>query len=1543
MNDADRENLETRVLVLAPTVKDVELTRAILARAGIACVGCPDQVQMCEQLTAGAGAVLIAEEAVRGGDGCLVEWLGRQPLWSDLPVLILARAGANSVNVAWAMDQLGNVTVLERPARVAALVSVVRTALRARQRQYQLCDQLVESERLSEERDRATAMFRAVVESAPVGVCVLDADMRYRHINRELADMNGLPIEAHIGRTVGELVPELLPTIEPWFQQVMTTGQPVLDHLLEGETARAPEVRRAWVESWFPVCGPDGRPEAVGVVVREVTEERRIEERLRASEDRFRLAAEAVNGIIYEWDILTGHVERQRGLYEVLGYHAAEVPPTAAWWREQIHPDDLEVIEQQFMELAGNSNVGEYRVRHKDGRWLHVEDRAVLQRGDDGRPARMVGCTVDVTARKEAEEQMRYSEQLHRVAFDESPTGMVYVGADGRLIKVNPAMCEITGYPAEELVGMKVYDLTHPDDLAHDAELVTPFLRGDTPTYENDKRYVRKDGSVRWVSITARMVTDAAGNPLHTVGIVLDITERKRAEQALADRTELLSGVLEGMTDVIFVKDLNGHIVLVNTAFAAAARSTPEQLVGKTDEDWFPPDVAAAVRQQDKAVIAGGSPMQFEETIPVAGEPRVFLTLKAPLRDGDGRVVGILGIGRDITERKRAEEAISRLVAIVESSHDALFGEDLNRIITSWNPGAEQIFGYRADEIVGTSILRLIPEAQQDEEHALQQKIAAGERGGTFEGIRRARDGREFHASITVSPLKDAAGKVIGTSRVVRDITEQHETAAALRAGEERMRLATEATSVGIWQWNVLTGEIRWDAQLFRIYGITPTPDGIVDYTDWSGALLPEDLAENEAILQDTVRRCGSSTRTFRIRRRDDGECRHVNAVETVRVNDRGLAEWVVGTNLDITDRKQAERALHASEARLRRVFESNVIGMIHWDLDRSLILDANAEFFRMTGYTREDLTNGALNFRTLTPPEWTERNEAGIRTLRADGFAAAYEKEYFCKDGSRVPLIIAGTRFEDSPSEGMSFLIDISERKRAEQVLRESETRLGGILRQSPAGIVQTDAAGCMTLVNPRWCEMFGYTETELLGRNILEITHPSSVAPTAAALGRLAAGGPDFQIEKAYCRKDGSVLRAQSNVAAVRSPAGEFLGLVAVVLDVGERLRTEEELRRLAIELSEADRRKDVFLATLAHELRNPLAPIRNGLEVIKLAGANGTVEQARAMMDRQLTQLVRLVDDLLDVSRVTSGKLELRKGRVELRAVIDAAVETSQPCIEQAGHELVVVVPDEPIFVDGDAARLAQVVSNLLNNSAKYTHRGGHVRLTVGREDGTAVVSVKDDGIGIPPAMLGRVFEMFTQVDRTLEKTTGGLGIGLSLVKGLMEMHGGTIEAKSDGEGMGSEFVVRLPVVTPVVAGPDRPDGQTSEGAPPALRRILVVDDNQDAAISLAMMLNIMGNETQTAHDGLQALDVAAQFRPDVVLMDIGMPKLNGYEAARRIREQTWGQGMVLVALTGWGQDEDKRKSHEAGFDAHLVKPVDPTALDKLLKGLKTSTAQ
>jgi PAS domain S-box-containing protein len=367
----------------------------------------------------------------------------------------------------------------------------------------------------------------------------------------------------------------------------------------------------------------------------------------------------------------------------------------------------------------------------------------------------------------------------------------------------------------------------------------------------------------------------------------------------------------------------------------------------------------------------------------------------------------------------------------------------------------------------------------------------------------------------------------------------------------------------------------------------------------------------------------------------------------------------------------------------------------------------------------------------------------------------------------------------------------------------------------------------------------------------------------------------------------------------------------------------------------LRDADTRKDEFLAVLAHELRNPLAPIRNGVHLLRRAGGgDAAIGSIAAMLERQVAQMVRLVEDLLDVSRITRGRIELRRERIELASVVNQAVEAARARIEGMGHALAVTLPPEPIQLDADAARLTQVLHNLLDNACKFTTQGGRIALTVAREGAEAVVRVRDDGIGIPREQLPRIFDLFVQVDTSLERAASGLGIGLTLVKTLVEMHGGAVAAHSEGPGRGSEFVVRLPVADAGAAAPARaaPAPVTAPG-----RRVLIVDDNPDGAGSLATLLELSGHRTERAHDGVEAVEAAERFRPEVVLLDIGLPKLNGYDVCRRIRAQPWGQDVLLVAVTGLGQDEDERRSREAGFDRHLVKPVDYDALAQLLAAL------
>jgi PAS domain S-box-containing protein len=502
---------------------------------------------------------------------------------------------------------------------------------------------------------------------------------------------------------------------------------------------------------------------------------------------------------------------------------------------------------------------------------------------------------------------------------------------------------------------------------------------------------------------------------------------------------------------------------------------------------------------------------------------------------------------------------------------------------------------------------------------------------------------------------------------------------------------------------------------------------------------------------------------------------------------------------------------------------------------------------------------------------------------------------------------------------------------------LEQAEEQVRSVLNHIVDGIITINEDGTVQSLNPAAERLFGYSAAEVIGQNVkMLLPAPDNADSDQDLAGCLRTGqaevlGVGREVEGR--RKDGSTFPMDLAVSEFR--LGQHRYFTSIVRDITERKRAEEEVRRLNEALLEADRRKDEFLATLAHELRNPLAPLRNAVELLRRAeGRTDLHEQARGMMERQLGLMVRLIDDLLDVSRITRGKLQLRKERVELAAVIRSAVEAARPAIEAQAHELTVTLPDEPLRLDADPVRLAQVVLNLLTNAAKYTEKGGRIGLSAERRDSEVVVSVRDTGIGISAEHLPQLFEMFAQVASALERSQGGLGIGLALVRGLVELHGGSVEARSGGPGTGSEFLVRLPVAEALAEAPPEPGGESEPARSGRPCRILVVDDIRDTADSLATLLGLMGHDVRTAHDGPEAIQAAATFHPNVVLLDIGLPTMNGYDAARRIRAQASGRTLVLIALTGWGQAEDKRRAQEAGFDHHLTKPVDPAALEKLL---------
>lgn len=926
MTDVDQHNPEYRLLILAPTKRDAEMTELVLTNANIPIFCCASVEELRAQLEFGASAVLLAEEAVTDDPkDRLADWLAHQPPWSDLPVLIIARPGADSVAVAQAMDLLGNVTVLERPTRVAALVSAVRTAVRARRRQYQTRQHLAERER---------------------------------------------------------------------------------------------------------------------------------------------------------------------------------------------------------------------------------------------------------------------SEHQLRDLFDNAIVGLHWIGANGTILRVNQAELDLLGYTREEYVGRHIAEF-HVDKPVIEDMLIR-LARGET-LRDHLARMRRKDGSIR----------------------------------------EML---------------IDSNVLFENGVFVHTRSFT-----------------------------------------------------------------------RDVTDFRRAQEAQKSLAAIVEFSEDAIISKSLDGIIQSWNGGAERLYGYSAEQAIGRHISLIIPPDRAAEEEEIIAKLRAGNRVEHFETVRRCSDGRLVDISLTISPTRDESGRIVGASKIARDITERKNAENESQRAAHRLRLLWEAAEV------LLTAE--------------------------------------------------------------------------------------------------------DPETMLRQLF-NNIRQHLDVDTYFNFMVDESGESLKLASYS-------------------------GISEEEASRIRRMEYGQAICGPASNYRYSTVATSIQQSRDPNMQLVKSYGIRALVGNPLMAGDQFLGTLSFAS------------------RSRDEFRAKELEVL---------------------------------QIICR---------------------------YVASAYERLHLIKRLR-------DADQRKDEFLAVLAHELRNPLAPIRNSLHILRLTGQQDpAATRVGEIMERQVNHLVRLVDDLLEVSRITRGKIELRKELVELAAIVRSAVETSRPLIEAGRHELTLSIPTEPITLDCDPVRLAQVMANLLNNSAKYTDEGGQIRLSVRCESDWVVISIHDNGVGIAADMLPRVFDLFTQVELSSGRAQGGLGIGLTLAKSLVEMHGGTVQAKSDGLGKGSEFIIRLPLAAQEPPA-NRPE--TRPNAVLAPRRVLVVDDNRDAAQSLGMLLKLLGTEVHVAYSGADALQAIGSFQPDVVLLDIGMPDMDGYEVARRIRQQRDFEHVTLIALTGWGQDEDRNRSQLAGFDRHLIKPADVNVLQTLFVSLQ-----
>ncbi|MDG3008026.1 PAS domain S-box protein [Paludisphaera mucosa] len=1444
--------------------------------------------------------------------------------------------------------------------------------------------------------DEARARLAAIVESSDDAIVGKTAAGIVQTWNAGAEALFGYPAAEAVGRPIDLIVPP----------DRRGESRAVLARIARGERVEPFETVRLTRDgrqvdvsvSVSPIRDAAGRVVGASKVVRDVGPRKRAERLARQGEERFRTAADQAPVLIWIADATRACVWFNRPWLEFTGRTMEQ--ERGDGWTAGVHPDDLG---RRLDAYAASFDARvpfavEYRLRRRDGEYRWLLDNGAPLYDPEGGFTGYIGSCVDVTDQKAAEAGAREAAAANakfRTLFEQGLQFAGVLSLDGVVVEANRSCLDSCGFARPDVIGRPFWECGWWSPSPELAEMIRDACRRAAAgeTIRGESQYFLADGSQRVVDLVLAPVVDDAGRVLFLSSTGTDVTDRKRAEQAVRESEARLREFADAAPAMLWATDSDGSCTFLSRGWSEFTGQVESEGLGRGWLDAIHPDDRARVEGAMRAANARREPFSLEHRLRRGdGSYRCVLDAGRPRLAEAGELLGYVGSVIDVDDRKAGEESLRRsedryrtLFSSIDQGFcvvEVLFDGDrpVDYRFLEANPVFETQTGLRA--VVGRRVTELVPDLE-DRWFAIYGRVATtGEPVRVVEGSEAM--GRWFDVfAFRVDEPEARTVAILFTDVTARRLDELERDRLHRHVAEERERLA-EAFERSPAFVALLRGPghvyERTNERFLQLVGRRDLIGKSVREA------VPEVGEQGYFETLDRVYRTGeayvATDRRLTLGRGPGGamEERWLDFVFQPLLDPDGGVTGILIHGIDLTDRKRAEVQLREKDQRLQLLLENAADYAVVVTDPGGIVVDWAGGASAVTGFAPADVLGGPAD--VLFTPEDREAGRPAYEMETAAREGRAEDKRWHMrKDGSQffgegVMVPLRG----DGGLHGFGKVFrDMTARKRAEESVRflaDASASLAELVDyESTLQRIANIAVGGFA----DWCAVDVLDDDG--GRRRLAVTRSEPTTTTSArvadAAGReaeeitgviphvLRTGEPEVVFDLADLKPDAApqgwdrILRLRA--AGVRSylcvpvvSRGRVVGGITflsasdrrrfgreelrVAQDLAERVAVAIENARLYRDLQEADRRKDEFLATLAHELRNPLSPVRNGVQILRLGGPDGAArERTLAMMDRQIAHLVRLVDDLMDVSRVTSGKVVLRREPVDLRSVVESAVETSRQMIDAGGHGLEVRLAATPLTLDADRTRLVQVVANLLNNAAKYTPHGGRIELSAGRDGDWAVVRVADTGIGVPADMLPRIFDMFTQVGTSLDRAQGGLGIGLTLVRRLVEMHGGTVAAESAGPDRGAVFTVRLPLARDPQGPVDGPEAASDEPAAPR-RNILVVDDNRDSAESLAQLLGLQGHDVRTAHDGPEALRTLETFRPHLILLDLGLPGMSGFEVARRIRASVGLKGVRLAALTGWGQDEDRRRTREAGFDHHLVKPADPAAVEAILADLE-----